>query len=155
MQWNWHYIEDDRGTMRKPCSIREAVKSSGLKQDAFVGRDDAGRFWRSFLLTGVCFTIGMQVFFLAIGIVQFSDVLSILWLKQSTFLFIAFGVPMGLMVKSGGWMSADHAKRAVLSIGYCPSCTYKIAGLNSESDGCTVCPECSAAWKLPSAMNSE
>ncbi|MFN0134246.1 MAG: hypothetical protein ACKVW3_17170 [Phycisphaerales bacterium] len=31
----------------------------------------------------------------------------------------------------------------------CASCGYSLAGLGTEPDGCTVCPECSAAWRVP------
>ena len=31
----------------------------------------------------------------------------------------------------------------------CPSCSYGLADLAPEPDGCTVCPECGAAWRLP------
>lgn len=31
----------------------------------------------------------------------------------------------------------------------CGSCCYSIDSLPSEQDGCTVCPECGAAWRLP------
>jgi len=30
----------------------------------------------------------------------------------------------------------------------CRACTFSLAGLVPEPDGCTVCPECGAAWKL-------
>ncbi len=30
----------------------------------------------------------------------------------------------------------------------CPACFYELDGLARESDGCTVCPECGAAWRL-------
>lgn len=30
----------------------------------------------------------------------------------------------------------------------CPSCHYDLVGLSSQSDGCTVCPECGAAWRF-------
>ncbi len=31
----------------------------------------------------------------------------------------------------------------------CPSCRYDLAGLPADPDGCLVCAECGAAWKLP------
>jgi hypothetical protein len=31
----------------------------------------------------------------------------------------------------------------------CPACGYTIRELTAESDGCTVCPECGAAWRIP------
>ncbi len=40
------------------------------------------------------------------------------------------------------------AIRAWLSIGHCAACGYSLRGLKPEFDGCTVCPECGAAWRL-------
>jgi hypothetical protein len=34
-----------------------------------------------------------------------------------------------------------------LSTGRCPACHDSLAALNIEPDGCTVCPECGAAWR--------
>ncbi len=34
------------------------------------------------------------------------------------------------------------------AISRCASCGYDLTGLCAEADGCTVCPECSAAWRL-------
>lgn len=36
---------------------------------------------------------------------------------------------------------------ALLNNGYCPSCAYGIDTIRPEHDGCTVCPECGAAWR--------
>ena len=30
----------------------------------------------------------------------------------------------------------------------CPACHYDIAGCAAQADGCTVCPECGAAWRV-------
>lgn len=35
----------------------------------------------------------------------------------------------------------------------CPSCVHDLSGLTPDVDGCTVCPECGAAWKLPQHEN--
>jgi hypothetical protein len=32
----------------------------------------------------------------------------------------------------------------------CAACGYRLEGVLAEQDGCTVCPECGAAWKLES-----
>jgi hypothetical protein len=37
---------------------------------------------------------------------------------------------------------------AMLGMRRCPSCSYSLANLDIEADGCTVCPECGAAWRL-------
>jgi hypothetical protein len=38
---------------------------------------------------------------------------------------------------------------ACLSIEVCPGCGNALAGLAVEDDGCRICPECGAAWRLP------
>ncbi|MCC7388765.1 MAG: hypothetical protein IT431_08340 [Phycisphaerales bacterium] len=30
----------------------------------------------------------------------------------------------------------------------CLACLYELSGLTTEPDGCTICPECGAAWRL-------
>jgi hypothetical protein len=40
-------------------------------------------------------------------------------------------------------------KRAILVEGHCPSCGYALEGLSEEGDGCRVCAECGAGWRLP------
>jgi hypothetical protein len=42
-----------------------------------------------------------------------------------------------------------YAFRAALAMELCPACGYSLTATTPESDGCTVCPECGAAWKLP------
>lgn len=37
------------------------------------------------------------------------------------------------------------------AIGRCPACQYEISGCAAEADGCTVCPECSGAWRMGGA----
>lgn len=154
MHLRWHRVEDERGNRHKVCTIRHAVKSCGMDRIAFVGYEHAGRFWPVFLVTGACFAIGMQIYFLMMGIIKLDILFSPIGLIVGAFSFLGFGIPMGLMVKYTGWRSVEHVKLAVLSIGYCPSCAYRIFDLEVEDDGCSVCPECSGAWKLPESMNS-
>ncbi|MEQ8844349.1 MAG: hypothetical protein RIB58_05790 [Phycisphaerales bacterium] len=33
--------------------------------------------------------------------------------------------------------------------GRCQACDYDLTGLTPDPDGCTTCPECGAAWRLP------
>lgn len=41
-----------------------------------------------------------------------------------------------------------------LAEGWCPACSHSLTGLIPESDGCRVCPECGAAWRLPAPAAS-
>lgn len=43
----------------------------------------------------------------------------------------------------------DIVRREVIRAHFCPSCSYRLRGVPPEPDGCTVCPECGAAWRLP------
>lgn len=45
-------------------------------------------------------------------------------------------------------MLIPELAHAMLRRGQCASCSYPIADLNPTPDGCTICPECGAAWKL-------
>ncbi len=31
----------------------------------------------------------------------------------------------------------------------CPSCAYDLSATSPDPDGCTTCPECGAAWRMP------
>ncbi len=52
---------------------------------------------------------------------------------------------------SGRRYVRDGYHRVFLAKEYCPSCGYRLLGAPPEGDGCTVCPECGAAWRLPCA----
>ncbi len=42
-----------------------------------------------------------------------------------------------------------HAIRRTLLSRLCPACEFSLRDLQSHADGCTVCPECGAAWRIP------
>jgi hypothetical protein len=148
MHLRWHYLEDNRGEKLKPCTIRQASKSSGLHRSEFVGKNDAGRFWSSLIVFGASYTVAMQIVFLIFGVYHTGNLFTPIWFKSIAYMFFGFGVPMALFIKWAGWNNAECAKRCVLSIRHCPSCAYCILDINPETDGCTVCPECGSAWNL-------
>ncbi len=41
--------------------------------------------------------------------------------------------------------------RKYIKHGHCVGCGYDLNGLRPEPDGCTVCPECGAAWSFGGA----
>lgn len=43
-------------------------------------------------------------------------------------------------------------KQYELAIGRCRACNYNLENLTPDPDGCTTCPECGAAWKLPPTL---
>jgi hypothetical protein len=46
------------------------------------------------------------------------------------------------------------ANQLLLACRLCACCSYDLADLKPEPDGCTICPECGAAWDLRSAPDS-
>lgn len=71
------------------------------------------------------------------------------------FAFVPPVIGLGLIWRSQ-MRAALHrleARRAALPP-VCPSCRYDLAGLSPEGDGCVVCPECGAAWKVGNALAS-
>jgi hypothetical protein len=90
----------------------------------------------------------MQPMHILTGALDWDSLFSPLWFMTTAFMFVFYGSFMGIFIKLTAWNSVEHAKHAVLSIGHCPSCTYRLFDIEEEADGCTVCPECGGAWKL-------
>lgn len=74
--------------------------------------------------------------------------------------FVSFGIlifPVAIVLALiGVELRVDRPRFATFRLmrGLCASCCYELVDVNPEVDGCTVCPECGAAWKL-NAPNSE
>jgi predicted Zn-ribbon and HTH transcriptional regulator len=47
---------------------------------------------------------------------------------------------------------APSIRLTLLSEARCASCAYDLRGLQIEDDGCTLCPECQAAWRISPDM---
>lgn len=50
--------------------------------------------------------------------------------------------------------NAQLVARAIVRRKLCPSCGYSLRGLRPERDGCAVCPECGAAWRIHDQFTS-
>jgi hypothetical protein len=44
---------------------------------------------------------------------------------------------------------AGLISRTAVHAGLCGACGYPLESLEPETDGCVVCPECGAAWRVP------
>jgi hypothetical protein len=65
--------------------------------------------------------------------------------------FVVYGLGGALRRKR---LHARHGPRILeefLTEECCPHCGYDLAGVTPGADGCTICPECSAAWRMPLA----
>lgn len=47
-------------------------------------------------------------------------------------------------------LRAASLVRAMLAEWRCPSCAYDLRHLKAHEDGCVICPECGAAWRVNS-----
>lgn len=66
---------------------------------------------------------------------------------------LGVGLSMGLLL--GWWMrqsiwegNPERVIAALLFVGHCPRCGYGLRACGIDADGCTVCPECGAAWRV-------
>lgn len=60
-------------------------------------------------------------------------------------------VPMVIIWSAARVRGSTRIAAELLTAGYCPQCGYGIRGVRPERDGCSVCPECSAAWRIAGA----
>ena len=48
----------------------------------------------------------------------------------------------------------ESIPRELRALGLCPACLYDLSAFPPDPDRCTLCPECGAAWRLPSPSES-
>jgi hypothetical protein len=58
--------------------------------------------------------------------------------------------PFLLPSRFENWARSTRVKR-----GRCASCRYSLIGVSAAPDGCVVCPECGAAWRVASGECEE
>ncbi len=156
MMFAWQKLTDARGKKRKPCQIRNACKISGYEKRFLIQRGDTTRFVVGFCVTGIPYAVLMTILIpmlvrIAIGSSGPNEFFTYQSLLVFLFHLFMFGGIMGVFLTLYGWRNATCAIRAMTRAGLCPSCAYNMDGVEPESDGCTVCPECGAAWRLGDA----
>lgn len=78
-----------------------------------------------------------------------SDVLAFVELIVATSGILAHIVWVFGIAVSAAWLGAPHSAAAMLRKCICPHCRFSLSGISPDTEGCAVCPECGAAWKLP------
>lgn len=104
--------------------------------------------------------LGMIAVFVGCGVFQALAVEFLLLVNEDTRYSERIGVSFAVGVCVSGLLAivvlsvryreslmADDAND-VLSLSKCACCGYRIAEVPVHRDGCVVCPECSAAWRL-------
>ncbi len=147
-------VRDDRGRRVRlaPLIGREgrAVRRAALRRAVWVVvviAAGVGGFvvswfaWTPPHLLAISLTIGFEGYFSEADAARFD-----LWMWVFIPGFFLSIIPSTLLVLHPvwRWRARAGARRA----GLCAACGYALAGLASDLDGCTVCPECGAAWRL-------
>lgn len=80
-----------------------------------------------------------------------SSTAAVLWASVVYGGGIAVLIAISMLRKHGGAKTPDALRRSALAADahLCAACGYALKGLAPDPDGCTVCPECGAAWTLP------
>jgi Zn-finger nucleic acid-binding protein len=69
----------------------------------------------------------------------------------------AFGFIIGWRFVHVRWRKfilGRAVRETLVAEGLCAGCAYRLHGIPAEDDGCTVCPECRAAWRVPKDIPS-
>ena len=95
-------------------------------------------------LLGVTFGCGIVAVNFFVGAVMPAHLSNMGYLFGGVFI-IALSLALHPII---GPMAIRSHKRGFLREGHCPACGYGLAEIEPEADGCRVCPECGAAWRL-------
>jgi hypothetical protein len=123
----------DRALMKRPMYMPMKLTEAQRRRNERMSRDGMILTVLPFILVvlGGYFTINTLNTFPCLGTIA---LLIVMWLA------IAWSVRRYERVDAIHWVTAY--KR-------CGACGHSLRGLNEEHDGCIVCPECGAAWRIP------
>jgi len=143
-------VLDARGVRRGVLTMYRAAKPLGLKPTSLARPGDHADFRTEFLRTWLLpAAIGIPAVAVYALIRGFFDWEGLLFGSLAMLIGLFFNsLVMTLYSYAYTWKSAGHGRDALLASGLCPSCGYGIVGVRCEADGCTVCPECGAAWRM-------
>jgi hypothetical protein len=100
---------------------------------------------------GILSTIALIPYIIALRLFVLAYLEHIPW--ASSHWYVAAFAPAPLLwwwiTRSGRQLTA----RAITRLGHCASCGYSLANLAPADDGCTLCPECGSAWRIPAAKD--
>jgi len=148
---------DDRGSpvrVRDPGTIRLMTKADMLDTRPLELRTVFVRMHRkSSVQVAVVELIGLWLaaaLFLVPGLIGFIEErngVSLLLILIGVCLAV-FGVLRPRMLERERSTLHQEFRSMLNSDPYCVACAYHLIGVPAEPDGCTVCPECGAAWNL-------
>jgi hypothetical protein len=84
---------------------------------------------------------------IAVSVVLFAGLALVYWNAAFPLDAIILALFVGL---GSGYTSRPRAMAAAyIKHGHCPGCAYRLIEVPRQADGCTICPECGAAWRVP------
>lgn len=131
---NWARLADDRLRPARLCRPDDLPPDVPRKVRRAVSLAN-GRGWMRL------------VFFVSPALIILSDVAG---MTRPFRLVLDLGL-LAVLVPFALWLSGalDRGAATLCVRGrICPSCGYALENLDPAPDGCTVCPECGAAWRL-------
>ena len=148
-------VLDVRGVRRRVLDMYWAAKPHGLKPSSLARPGDHAEYFpevvRNCMLPAAAGIFASTIFLAAMG--HFS--LRVMLIMSTVVFSVMFVMSFfsTLLIYKVTWRSPINGRDSLLTSGICPACAYWIAGVPPESDGCTVCPECGAAWRMPDGPN--
>ena len=96
--------------------------------------------------------IAVAVILVVVMFALFAHIVGVSWMSAAGAIGTLIGVQLLQYVtidrKRKHTAEIEYLRRAK-HMGHCPGCLNDLTGLVPAADGCTVCPECDAAWRLP------
>lgn len=89
----------------------------------------------------------------SVVLVSLMALVAALWTHNQGLLLLGAGAMTALLITAAGgrFMQSHRVKRAVEACSryaICPCCGYDLQTISAQKDGCRVCPECGAAWRI-------
>ena len=138
------YTRDDRGHRFKLLWLKKFLTPD--RSRGFAHKRRWQRASRATLKQWVSLLMSIVV----IGFALWLASLAALHGREGLAAWIALGTFIGMILLfslNERWITARRIA-GLLKIGHCGCCLYSLEGLLPAKDGCRVCPECGAAWRL-------
>lgn len=113
-------------------------------------RDDRGKKASARLWSGQTAAHGLVVLFVLPFVIT-AVVIAINQPYGVLILLATLGPPLillGIVIATGRLDPRREEFETVKAARGCPACLYSLEGCREEADGCTICPECGAAWRM-------
>lgn len=137
---------DDRGTRRRVLDVDQLDRFARGHSDRALGRW-VRLGWGVFAETLTVQYLLPIVFIATVVAADLTLVTSRNRPGWTHYPVLAVGILVALLPAI--WWRGPRLGRAARRLGLCWSCGYDLRGMTPDPDGCTVCPECGAAWRLP------